>query len=131
MNLPSTAGYANGMTGLSEAVAPTDGRRAAEGSRAGKLWQQCTSFESLFLNAMMKELRNSVPAAEGALAPSPARKMMEGMMDERLVDRLAERGTAGIAESLYRDFRRQHLLREATAESAQDRQAQPFLNSLA
>ncbi len=130
MNVSAT-GYANGTTGLSEAVVPSDGRRAAEGSPAGQLWSQCTAFESLFLNAMMKQLRQSVPAAEGALAPSPARKMMESMLDERMVDRLAERGTAGIADSLYRDFRRHDLVREATAESERPTPAQPILHGLA
>jgi flagellar protein FlgJ len=135
MNL-SPAGYANGVTGPSEALVPSDGRRAAAGTPASKLWEQCTAFESLFLNAMMKELRNSVPESEGAMAPSPARKMMQSMMDERMVDRLAERGSAGIAESLYQDFRkhgsllessRADALRKATAGA----ELQPNLNSLA
>lgn len=130
MNL-SAAGYANGTTGLSEALVPSDGRRAAAGSAAARLWEQCTGFESLFLNAMMKQMRESVHAEGGALAPSPARKMMESMFDERMVERLAERGTAGIADSLYRDFRRHDLVRKATAESGGAAPSQPVVDGLA
>ena len=142
MNL-STIGYANGVKGPSEALIPTDGHQTTPGTPAGKLWQQCTAFESLFLNAMMKELRQSVPETGGALAPSPGRKMMQSVMDEKLVDRLSERGTAGIADSLYRDFRRHGSLQKqlegaaALNQTDSSRKAtagtglQPNLNSLA
>lgn len=127
----ATQGYANGVPGPSEALVPSDGRRAAPNSPAGRLWAQCTGFEALFLNTLMKSLRQTVKTEGGVLAPSPGQQMMTGLLDERLVDRLAERGTAGIATALYRDFKRHNLVQPESGESGPGQPVQPRIDGMA
>ena len=118
-----TTSYANGKAGPSGALAPTDGRQAAAGTRAAKLWQQCCGFESVFLNEMMKSMRKTVPDSKGIMAQSNEQKQIQTMYDEKLSETMAKRGTAGLATRLYDDFRRHDLLHQAQQAGATDESA--------
>ncbi|NUQ00866.1 MAG: rod-binding protein [Armatimonadetes bacterium] len=107
MSVTTQLTAANGVAGPSDALAPLSGPRATAGSREAKLWQGCCQFEAVFISQMLKEMRRTADDQGGVMPASPGRRMMQSMMDENLSQRLAERGSAGIAGRLYSDFRRQ------------------------
>lgn len=110
MKLTETqSNFANGVTTPST-VAPRD---AAAGSREAKLWEQCCGFEGVFMSKLFEEMRKTVASDGGVLPPSPGRKMMESVADQKLVETLAQRGLVGIADRMYADFVRQTVLQDS------------------
>ena len=102
----AAGGFGNQQTTMSQAVSPTNGRLAAGGSKEAKLWQQCCAFEEVFLQIMMKEMQQTVPEGNQALANSSGRTVMQSMMNEKVTEVAGRRGTSGLADMLYADFRR-------------------------
>lgn len=71
-----------------------------------QLWRQCRELEGAFLKQMLAAMRKTAPEVDGLFGASAGLGMTREMLDERLAERLASRGTAGIATTLYDDLAR-------------------------
>lgn len=68
-----------------------------------KLKKACDDFESMFLNMMYKEMRNTVQKSE--LTPTDSgRDIFEGMLDEKLMNNAAQNGGIGLSKMLYKQL---------------------------
>lgn len=68
-----------------------------------KLKKACDDFESIFMNMMMKEMRNTVQKTE--LTPSDSgRDVFEGMLDEQLMNNAAKNGGVGLSKILFKQL---------------------------
>lgn len=68
-----------------------------------KLKKACDDFESIFMNMMFKEMRNTVQKAE--LTPSDSGKdIFQGMLDEELMNNAAKNGGVGLSKMLYKQL---------------------------
>ena len=73
---------------------------AAGQARDAKLKKACAGFESLFLNQMLKSMRDSVGESD-LLGGGHGSKMMQAMLDEKVADEVAEHQGMGIGRALY------------------------------
>ena len=80
-----------------------DLKRAARESPDGALKTAATQFEALFMNMILKNMRDAVP--KDGLMSSSAGETYSGMLDQQLSQRLAEKGT-GLADMLVRQLGR-------------------------
>jgi flagellar protein FlgJ len=80
-------------------------RRAtvSSGDDPQRLDDVCKEMESLFLQQLLKEMRNTVPES-GFSETGSGRKMFTEMMDEAMSKKLAEKGI-GLADVLERQLR--------------------------
>ncbi len=76
-------------------------RAAAHDNSAGALKKTATQFEALFLDMVMKSMREATPS-EG-LMDSEQGRMMQGMLDQQYTKALATRGI-GLADVLVRQL---------------------------
>jgi len=76
---------------------------ASSGDDPQRLDHVCKEMESLFLQQLLKEMRNTVPES-GFSETGGGRKMFSGMMDEAVSKKLAEKGI-GLADLLERQLR--------------------------
>ncbi len=71
--------------------------------RLERLKEATEEFEALFINAMLKAMRNTV--MESNLFPAQAGKgMYTSMMDEYLAKEIASSGGIGISQMLYEEL---------------------------
>jgi len=65
-------------------------------------------LEAVFINMMMKTMRNSVPEGEGIFKKSEAEKMFGEMLDDEYSKKIAESGGIGISDMIFEQFEK-HL----------------------
>lgn len=63
----------------------------------------CSEMESLFVNHLLKEMRNTIPE-DGLVGRSPARDITTSMLDAELARTLSDGGGIGLAEVLKRQL---------------------------
>jgi peptidoglycan hydrolase FlgJ len=63
-----------------------------------------STFEGMFVNLMMKEMRKTLHPEEGILPPSMASEIFQEMMDEKVSDDMARSGTLGVSEMIVRAY---------------------------
>lgn len=63
----------------------------------------CKEFESLFINMLLKQMRNTIPDG-GLIEKSQAREMFESMLDEKISLEIAEGGGLGIADMMVKNL---------------------------
>ncbi|MDO3378050.1 rod-binding protein [Geoalkalibacter halelectricus] len=68
-----------------------------------KLRAACQDFEALFVHAMFKEMRKTIPQ-DGLLPRGMAEDSFQEMMDWELARQTSRSGSLGIAEALYRQL---------------------------
>lgn len=90
------------------------GQAAQDGNKA--IRETAQQFESMFIDMMMKSMRESVEKSE--LNASSAEDTFQGMFDKEVAHQMAKRGTVGIADMLVRDHEQRNALR-STAEALQ------------
>ncbi len=90
------AGIYTDMAGVSKLK-----QEASQQTDASKR-EAAMQFESLFLQQMIKTMREAVP--EGGLMSSDQMDMYQGMYDEQLSVELAKTGSIGIADLVYRQL---------------------------
>lgn len=90
------------------------GQAAQDGNKA--IRETAQQFESMFIEMMMKSMRESVEKSE--LNESSAEDTFQGMFDKEVAHQMAKRGTVGIADMLVRDHEQRNALR-STAEALQ------------
>ncbi|HHV46677.1 MAG TPA: flagellar biosynthesis protein FlgJ [Tissierellia bacterium] len=69
-----------------------------------QLMEVCREFESIFLNMLFKEMRNTIP--DGGLIPKgTGTEIFEDMYYEEISKELSNREGLGIAKMLYEQFK--------------------------
>jgi flagellar protein FlgJ len=68
-----------------------------------ELMDACKHFEGVFLNMLLKQMRNTVQKTEISEAVS-GREMYESMLDETIIDTVSKRGDLGIAKAMYKQL---------------------------
>lgn len=96
------AGIANDLAFDANALAALK-RQAKDDPKAG-LRQATRQFEAVFLQTMLKAMRESVPRA--GILDSDAGRMYEGLLDQQLAQVLANRAGTGLAAELERQLAR-------------------------
>jgi flagellar protein FlgJ len=66
-----------------------------------KLREVSDQLEGVFINMMMKAMRNTIPESEGLFEKSTAEKMFQSMLDESYADKMAEAGGIGISDMIF------------------------------
>ncbi|MGK5028211.1 flagellar assembly peptidoglycan hydrolase FlgJ [Janthinobacterium sp. DSP2-3-3] len=111
-DLSNTAAYdVKGMDGL---------RQSAKAKDPAALKEAATQFEAMFINMMMKSMREASP--QDGIMDSQQSKMYTSMLDQQTSQNLAKRGT-GLADVLMRQLSSssQALAVDGTAEAASPR----------
>ena len=90
-------------------------------NKEAKLKEACKGFESIFLNKLWKQMRDSVPK-EGFLH-SKEEEMYLGMFDQKLSEQLADSGGIGLGDMLFKNLRANMLdaSRTTSPSNAKDR----------
>ena len=65
-----------------------------------QLKDACREFEAIFLNMMMKQMRNTIPEG-GMTEKSYGRETFEEMQDEILAEEMSKGQGVGLAKQLY------------------------------
>ncbi|MBB5608715.1 MULTISPECIES: flagellar assembly peptidoglycan hydrolase FlgJ [unclassified Janthinobacterium] len=92
-DLNNNAAYdVKGMDGL---------RQSAKAQDPGALKEAATQFEAMFINMMMKTMRDATP--QDGIMDSQQSKMYTSMLDQQTSQSLAKRGT-GLADALLRQL---------------------------
>lgn len=61
-------------------------------------------LEAVFIQMMMKTMRNSVPETKGIFKKSEAEKMFSEMLDDEYAKKMSEAGGIGISDMLFDQF---------------------------
>jgi flagellar protein FlgJ len=77
-------------------------RKTAEDDR--ELREACESFESYFLQIMLREMRKTTFDDNGFLPKSSAEKMFTDMLDEEIAKSASKGKGIGLADQLYRQM---------------------------
>lgn len=80
-----------------------DLRRSARAGDAGAAREAAQQFEALFVNMMIKQMREAMPTS-GGLFGGDGMKLYESMHDQQLSLAMARRGGIGLAESIERQL---------------------------
>ena len=87
----------NGLGGL-------NGRKLDPEAKAKKLREACEGFESIFIQKMWQEMRNSVP--KGGLLTGREEKFWQDMYDQELSKSMTKAGGIGLADMMYEQLSR-------------------------
>ena len=87
-------------------------KQGAKAGSPGALKEAATQFEAMFINMMMKSMRDASPQ-EGML-DNQQTKMFTGMLDQQMSQNLAKRGM-GLADVLTRQLGAQNMGQQALA----------------
>lgn len=63
-------------------------------------------LEAVFIQMMMKTMRNSIPESEGIFKKSEAEKMFAQMLDDEYAKKMASAGGIGISDMIFEQFER-------------------------
>jgi len=70
-----------------------------------KMLQACKDFEAIFVNLMLKQMRNTVSHSD-LVEKSYAREIFESMQDEKLSEEMTKGAGVGLARELYKQLSR-------------------------
>jgi flagellar protein FlgJ len=79
---------------------PQIGRKTVDRERLRKA---CTDFEALFVQEMLKFMRQTVPKS-GLAGPGGGKEIYQSLMDQELSKNLAKKGGLRIGEMVYRQM---------------------------
>lgn len=74
--------------------------KANESQRRAQLEKACRDFESLFVNYMMKQMRETVPKEE-LFGNSQAEKIYNSMLDQEVAETISEQRGLGLADLMF------------------------------
>lgn len=89
-------------------------RQSAKAGSPDALKGAATQFEAMFLNMMMKTMREATPTDEGGISDSQSSKMFTSMLDQQMSQNMAKRGV-GLADMLIRQMVSQQAGTQALA----------------
>lgn len=87
----------NGLGGL-------NGRNLSPEAREKKLREACEGFESIFIQKMWQEMRNTVP--KGGLLHGNEERFWQDMYDQELAKSMTSAGGIGLADMMYEQLSR-------------------------
>ena len=93
----------------------------------GAIRETAQQFEALFLQMMMKSMRESIVKSE--LSESSTMETFEGMFDKEVSVQLAKKNSLGLADMLVKNFEQQQANIATTAEILKQRQDPAALNA--
>lgn len=91
--------------------------------------QTAQQFEALFLQMMMKSMRESIVKSE--LSESNTMETFEGMFDKEVSVQLAKKNSMGLADMLVKNLEQQHANLATTADILKQRQDPAAFNAAA
>ena len=80
------------------------GTRADRPAEEEKLRKACTDFEALFINQILRTMRQTLPKG-GLLKEGPERDIFQSLFDQELSRDIAGRKGLGLGEMIYRQMR--------------------------
>ncbi|MEW9123135.1 MAG: rod-binding protein [Thermotaleaceae bacterium] len=80
-------------------------QQAKENNDEKKLMDACKQFEAVFVNMLLKNMRNTIPDG-GFIEKSYQREVFEGMLDEKLAEQIAGGQGIGLARQMYNQMAR-------------------------
>ncbi|SHI60873.1 Rod binding protein [Geosporobacter subterraneus DSM 17957] len=80
-----------------------------------KLMDACRQFESVFINMLLKNMRNSIPEG-GFIEKSYPREIFEGMFDEKMADEVSKGQGIGLAKQMYSQLSRTMKIKKIDGE---------------
>ncbi len=89
-------------------------KQAAKAGSPDALKGAATQFEAMFINMMMKSMRDAAPADEGGINDSQQTKTFTSMLDQQMSQNMAKRGV-GLADVLIRQLTSQAAGAQALA----------------
>ena len=89
-------------------------KQAAKAGSPDALKGAATQFEAMFINMMMKSMRDAAPADEGGLNDNQQTKTFTSMLDQQMSQNMAKRGV-GLADVLIRQLSSQAAGAQALA----------------
>jgi len=95
----------------------------------GAMRETAQQFEALFLQMMMKSMRDSIVKSE--LSESNTMETFEGMFDKEVSVQLAKKNSIGLADMLVKNFEQQQASIATTAEILKQRQDPAAFNATA
>ena len=95
----------------------------------GAIRETAQQFEALFLQMMMKSMRESIVKSE--LSESSTMETFEGMFDKEVSVQLAKKNSIGLADMLVKNFEQQQASIATTAEILKQRQDPAAFNATA
>ena len=95
----------------------------------GDIRETAQQFEALFLQMMMKSMRESIVKSE--LSESTTMETFEGMFDKEVSVQLAKKNSIGLADMLVKNFEQQQASIATTAEILKQRQDPAAFNATA
>lgn len=87
----------NGLGGI-------NGRKLSPEAKAKKLREACEGFESIFIQKMWQEMRNTVP--KGGLLQGKEERFWQDMYDQELSKSMTKAGGIGLADMMYAQLSR-------------------------
>ena len=122
VNSPSTNSYLD-FDGLGQL------KGQARKDAKGALRETAQQFEALFLQMMMKSMRESIVKSE--MSESNTMETFEGMFDKEVSVQLAKKNSMGLADMLVKNLEQQQANIATTAEILKQRQDPAAFNAIA
>ena len=94
----------------------------------GAIKQTAQQFEALFLQMMMKSMRESIVKSE--LSESTTMETFEGMFDKEVSVQLAKKNSLGLADMLVKNLEQQQANLATTADILKQRQDPAAFNAI-
>ena len=82
---------------------PSGPKSGAGGVDPEKLKKACTEFEALFIQEILKFMRQTIPQS-GLSGPGAGKEVYQSLMDQELSKNLAKKGGLRIGEMVYRQM---------------------------
>lgn len=105
-----SAQFADKLKEAQKALDPKGGKKAAtpeeEAEANRKLMEACKSFETMFLDLMYRQMRQTVPKST-LFGHDNTDEILESMRDTALVEKMSEAGGIGLAKTLYEQLQRE------------------------
>ena len=122
VNPPSTNSYLD-FDGLGQL------KGQARKDAKGAMRETAQQFEALFLQMMMKSMRESIVKSE--MSESNTMETFEGMFDKEVSVQLAKKNSMGLADMLVKNLEQQQANIATTAEVLKQRQDPAAFNAVA
>ena len=107
-SVPQTETFLSGGVSLDPSVEEEKARARLQ----KRLKEACEGFESMLLNIMYKEMRNTVPKNQ-LFGDDNAHDIWQSMLDTALMEEAAKTGGIGLADMLYKQLAPQVLAEKA------------------
>lgn len=103
--------------GFAEELAKAQKNTLDDPAYQKELKEACKGFESMFMQMMWKEMKDTVPE-NSLFGESNGEKIFRDMLDTEMLDRMSDAGGVGLADLMYDQLTAQYQARKDMAERA-------------